>query len=348
MRYLAGLVAVACFAAEPTPQALIESGHFKRARAILEPRYRANPKDPETLCLLSQLKQKWRDYATALDLAEKALAVDPKNPRYHLRVADAAGALAGKSGVFRQLSLGRRFKKEVDATLALDPNNAEALSMLMGFYVMAPGVMGGDKVKAQGIPGRIMHIDPVDGYFAQADLAWFLKQKVDLEDLFRKAVEARPASYAARIKLANYYASGSVNKFGDAEKHAREAIRIEPERAGARNVLAFVLVEEKKWVELDAALAESEKALPDNLGPYCSAAARCLWRNVEAARAEGYLRKYLSQEPEPDEATPSHAHRLLGGALHREGRNAEAIAELQTAVKLDPNSPAKEELKKIK
>jgi hypothetical protein len=36
----------------------------------------------------------------------------------------------------------------VDATLALDPNNTEALSMPMGYYYQAPGIIGGDKTQA--------------------------------------------------------------------------------------------------------------------------------------------------------------------------------------------------------
>jgi len=31
----------------PSPLALIESDHFKRARSVVEERYRANPKDPK-------------------------------------------------------------------------------------------------------------------------------------------------------------------------------------------------------------------------------------------------------------------------------------------------------------
>ncbi len=45
---------------------------------------------------------------------------------------------------------------------------------------------------------------------------------------------------------------------------------------------------------------------------------------------------------------PAAAHRLIGIALSKQGRKAEATAELQVAVKLDSNSPAKEDLKKLK
>jgi hypothetical protein len=37
----------------------------------------------------------------------------------------------------------------------------------------------------------------------------------------------------------------------------------------------------------------------------------------------------------------------LGEALEKQGRKPEAIAEWQASVKLDPESPAKQELKKV-
>ncbi len=47
---------------------------------------------------------------------------------------------------------------------------------------------------------------------------------------------------------------------------------------------------------------------------------------------------------------PSHAvaHWRLALALEQQSRNPEAVAELQAALKLDPNSPAKADLKRLK
>jgi tetratricopeptide (TPR) repeat protein len=347
MRYLLFFSALAALAADPSTVALVEAGHFKRALPIVEQRYKANPKDPETLWLLSLLKQEFHDLNASLDLAEKALAANPKEPRYHVRVAEAAGESAEKGNPLHQLSMGRRFKKEIDAALALDPNNVDALGPLMEYYLQAPSLMGGDKAQAHAIPARIMRTDPVEGYFAEVRLASFDKQPGRFEELYRKAVEARPASAEAHAALANYLAGG-VKKFGEAEQHAREAIRIDADRVGGHSVLAATLVEQAKWRELDEALAAAEKAIPDNLGPYFSAASRCLVRGVELPRAERYLRKYLSQEPEPNMPSPAFAHLQLGRALNKQGRKSEAVAEFQTAVKLNPESPAKQELKNLK
>jgi hypothetical protein len=47
-------------------------------------------------------------------------------------------------------------------------------------------------------------------------------------------------------------------------------------------------------------------------------------------------------------ASPARAHLVLGRLLYKQGRKSEAVAEFQTAVKLDPESPAKQELKNLK
>ena len=66
------------------------------------------------------------------------------------------------------------------------------------------------------------------------------------------------------------------------------------------------------------------------------------------ARGERYIRKYLTQEPEPYEPNHSRARWRLGQVLEKQGRKPEAIAEWQASVKLDPESPAKQELKRVK
>jgi tetratricopeptide (TPR) repeat protein len=217
---------------------------------------------------------------------------------------------------------------------------------MIGFHLQAPSVIGGDKAKARAFAERLMKIDPVEGYDAQVALARFDKQEDRVEGLLRKAVEARPASYDARMNLGNW--CGNHKKFAEGESNAREAVRLHPDRAAPYGLLAAVLVHQDKWTDLDAVLAQAEKADPDNLWPYFRAANNCLARKVELPRAERYLRKFLTQEPEPHTPSLATAHWRLGLVLEQQGRKPEAIAELQQAVKLDVNSPAKADLKRLK
>src|SRR5947209_3269474 len=176
MRLLLLCCGGAVLLAQPSPEALLRDGHFKRARAIVEAKFAASSNDPELLCWMSRIRQAWRDLPAAQQFAEKAVAADPKNANYHLRLADAVGEEAQHAGVLRQPGLGRRFKKEIDLTLSLDPKNVEALNDIMAFYWMAPGIVGGDKSKARATAARMGEIDPLRGIFAQMTIAQWEKQ----------------------------------------------------------------------------------------------------------------------------------------------------------------------------
>jgi tetratricopeptide (TPR) repeat protein len=343
---LALLCAAWLYAAD-TPPTLMDDGHHKRLRAIAERQYRDHPNDPEALWMMSFVKLSWGDHKAALELAEKAVAADPKNPRYRLDLAQALGDEAQKASILRQPGLARRFKKELENTLALDPKNVTAMKFLILYDFEAPGIMGGDKASGRVMAERIMRIDPAEGYLAQVTVARYDKQGSRIEELLRKAVEAGPASYQAHISLANFCLN-PLKKNGEAEAHAREALRIDPGRANAHTALVVSLIAQDKWAELDGALAQAEKDVPDNLYPYFRAGQSCLARPNELARGERYFRKYLTQEPEPYSPNHSQAHWRLGQTLEKQGRKLEAIAEFQASVKLDPDSPALQDLKRLR
>jgi tetratricopeptide (TPR) repeat protein len=340
---LTALVGGALVAAETSPEDLLAAGHFKRLRTLAAAR---TSNDAETLYLNATVKQLWGELDEAEKLAERAVAANPRDARYHFRLAEISGIQAQRASVLHQMGLARKFKKEAEAALAIDPNHVRALDMMMEFYLQAPGIVGGDKAKARGVADQLMKIDPVEGYRAQITLARFDKQENRTEELLRKSVEVRPASYEAHMGLGNWCAG--QRKFDEAERQAREAIRIHPDRAGAYGLLAVTLVHQDKWAELDGVLAQGEQADPDNLLPYFRAGNNCLARKVDLARAERYFRKYLTQEPEAQAPNHSTAHWRLGLVLEQEGRRQDAIAEWQTAVKLDANSGAKQDLKRLK
>ena len=249
--------------------------------------------------------------------------------------------------MLRQIGLGRQFKKEADIVLQLDPHHVGGLNNMMMFYLEAPGVIGGDKAKAREMADRIMKIDPVQGAFAALTLAHKEKQTGRDEELLRAAVEARPQSYNARITLAGLLTN--QKKYAEAEKHAREALRLYPDRASAYGLLAVLAVVQDQWTEVDSILAQAEKTVPDNFAPYYRVANNCLARKVELPRAERYLRKYLTMEAEPGSASHAAAHWRLGLVLEQAGRKAEAVAELETSVKMDGNNAAaKADLKRLK
>src|SRR5450759_856083 len=158
---LAATFGATLLTAQPGGQDLIDGGHFKRLRALVATR---NPNDPETLILTAAVKHIWGDLDAAEKLAEKAVAADPKNARYHFRMAMIEGEKAQKASVLHQLGLARRFKTEAETTIELEPTPVRALQVMIDFYMQAPGIVSGDKAKAPAIADRLMKNDTAEGH----------------------------------------------------------------------------------------------------------------------------------------------------------------------------------------
>lgn len=312
MRRLLLMLLPACAVAQSSPaEVLIQGGHWKRARALEEVRLRENPNDPLANYLLSQIRNAFGEQETPLPLAEKAVALDGRTAKYHRQVAEVLGVMAQRANAFQQLFLARRFRKEIDAALALNGRDPQALRDLLEFYLVAPGIVGGDSNKAPGLAGEIAKIEPALGFLAEARIAEFHKQAVEREKLLREAAEARPPSYDARMALAKFYLEPSHFDADDAEKEARQALQLDGTRVGAYAVLAETLAHSGAWAELDSTLTAAAAAVPDDLTPYYRAAERLAGDGRELARAQRYLKIYLSQEPEGNEPTAADAAREL-------------------------------------
>jgi tetratricopeptide (TPR) repeat protein len=330
-------------------EALIEAGHWKRARALLEPHLAANPRDAQALYLLSRIKLAFGDLDGALKSAQQAVALEDGNSSYHFQLAEVYGEMADRASMFAAASLAGKFKGELEASLARDPKNLDALEALMQYSFQAPRMMGGDKGKARAIAEELVQLSPVRGYLAQAELAREAKDFAKVEEYFLKAVQADPKNYEAQTALAGFYTQPSHRRTEWAAKHAREAVQLDPARTKGYSILAMAYALEQRWSELETVLSASEKNIPDDLAPYFKAASALLELGVELRRGEAYLRKYLAQEPEGEEPDAAHAHRLLGLILEKQGRGAEAVSELEMAVQMNPRfKAATEDLQRVK
>jgi hypothetical protein len=74
-------------------------------------------------------------------------------------MAQVAGMRAQASNVLKQPGLARRFKKEAEKALSIDPHHEDATEGMIAFYRQAPGIMGGDKKKAVAYLDRLMELN---------------------------------------------------------------------------------------------------------------------------------------------------------------------------------------------
>lgn len=304
-------VVSACYAQQTEAERLIEAGHWKQARAIVEARIREAPDDPLANFLLSQVRNAFGDRSTPPALAEKAVALDGRTAKYHRQVAEVQGVMAQHSNAFEQVFLARRFRKEIDATLALDPRDVQAWRDLLEYYLLAPGIVGGDRRKAAATADRIAEINPAEGLLAKARVAAFQKRNQEAEALLVKAVAVEPPSYRARIELARFYLGSNPWDLNHAEIWAKEAVKLDRTRIDGYALLAEVYADRCSWKELESTLADAVREVPDDLVPYFRAAQSLIAAKHERDRVERYLRIYLGQPPEGNEPNAEEASRLL-------------------------------------
>ena len=331
---------------QPDAQALMQAGHWKRARALLEPEVKAHPNDARDCYLLAEVKAAFKDLEGALPLAQHAVDLDGKSSDYHLELGRIYGKMAAQASLFAAGALALKFRKQVETAVELDPKNVDALDALMQFKFQAPTAMGGDKDQARALAEKITALNPSEGYLAQSELAELGKDPTQTVADLRKAVQANPKNYDALSAIAKFYTQPAHVNYDEATKYARAALQFDPTQIGAYWILARVYALEERWGELDQILQASGKEVPDDLRPFYEAAQALAETGKDLPRAEGYAKKYLSQAPEGEEPGDAEARRLLGVLFEKQGRKTEARLEFQTAHQIEPNSKAaKKDLK---
>jgi len=343
------LAVISALAADGGPQSLLDGGHWKQLRALAEPRVAANPNDAQSAYFLASAKEELGDLKGALPLAEKALASDSNCARYHLLVANISIELGQQAGIFKGMGLAHRFKEEAEKAASLDPKYVDARESLMEFYFDAPGIAGGDKKKAWATADEIAKIDSTRGLLAQASLAAKEKNSAKEEDFYSKALAAAPNDFQVLTAVANFYSTDRLKKYDLAERYALAALKLDETRIGPYVALAIAYASSERWQDLDSAMARAEKNDPDDFGAYYQSGKVLLFSGKDLPRAERYFRKYLTLEPEGGEPHRAAAHWRLGLVLEKEGKKPEAIVEIETALRAEPDfKEAKEDLKRLK
>lgn len=358
MRFLQSCVSTAIFLAwfllvipsiyaDPAEK-LMDSEHWKQARAIVTERLKANSSDAQANYLLSKIEESFGNLDTAMALAEKSVALNGQSADYHAQLAEVYGLMAQRASVVKQVLYVRKMRREINEALAINPKHLDALLVEMMFSWKAPSLAGGDRAKALRIVNQLKATNPVWGYLAEARLYQDEDPK-KVEAALVKAAQVKPAFYRAQAALANFYCCVTLpHRPADAERVAKTAVSLDPRQVAAYSSLASVYVAEKRFADLDRVLAEARKNVPDDLTPFYQAAKTLMDTGQDFPRAEKYLRTYLASSPEA--RAPAHVQTrwLLARIFEKQGKFSEAAGELQAVLQLDPyDADARRELKRL-
>ena len=150
-----GLFAASGAAPDSDAPILIAAGRWNQARAMIEPRVKANSADAEAAAMLSQVRLVFGDLDGAIEMAETAIKLNGKVAEYHWLLARACGEKARVSGILKALGLAKRFRQEAEEAIALDPGHIQSRLYLISYYAGAPGIAGGDRKKAEQLVDEV-------------------------------------------------------------------------------------------------------------------------------------------------------------------------------------------------
>jgi len=297
-----------------TARQAYEASDYPKAVQLLQTAAAREPKNGEIFLLLTKSYNELQQHDQAIASAEKAVSLAPQNSVYHEWLGRAYGEKAEHAGPFSGMSLARKTRKEFETAVHLDEKNYSARQALIEYDCSAPGIVGGGEEKAIPQIARLAELDASEGHYGAGNCRRQKKDFTAADVEFTKALDSHPKSANLIYDIGDY-----------AMKHSQ------PDRL--------------------VAVANTGEAVAPNdpRGKFYRAVALILKKD-NSSHAETLLREYLKTTPVRNGyPRPREAHEWLGRYYENQGKPTAAVAEYETALKLDPKSrTATDALKRLK
>lgn len=240
-----------------------------------------NAADAPTTFLIGRNYFMSGDFRKATDYLQKTVTADAGNSDYMDWLGRAYGKRAETSNPLMAPMLASKARQAFERSVALDPQNAEALSDLFEYYLEAPGFLGGGYDKALAVANKISAVNPAEGYFAKSQLA------------------------------------KKHREFNDAEQHLRQAAALAPHQVGRLIDLARFLADQGRTRESDLVFAQAQKLDPNAPKVWFARARTLIKQKRNFEEAKNLLQKYVHASITADDPPKNDALDLLrqvGGA----------------------------------
>jgi tetratricopeptide (TPR) repeat protein len=293
---------------------LFDEAKYEEAKEVLLKVVEQEPENPEVNFFLCKIYLILDDYDKSIKYGKKTVKLNDSESDYHLWLGRAHGMQAEKGSQLKALFRAKRAKNEFEKAVELDSTNLEARRDLMQYYVVAPGIAGGDKKKAQKQAEIMQGLDSCYGAYAWG-LFWQAEEDFDkAETYLRKAVELDTSS--------DYFAT---YRFGS------------------------LLQRQERYHEAAEVFEKLYNQHPDQTGALYQIGRMYVFAEDSLDKAERCFKQYLKIEPKRGHPDWAAAHWRLGMVYDLQGKTDLAIAETEKALELDPkNKDYQKTLKELK
>jgi len=290
-----------------------EMGDYNKAIEILKSAATKEPNNGAIQLLLTRAYLESNQIENAVNSAEKAVAIDPKNSFYHQWLGEAYGAKADHASMLSAYSWARKTQKEFEAAVQLNERNFDGAQDLIEYDCTAPSIVGGGEDKAQPLIQKLMSLDAAEGHFGAGVCKAVKKDYTGADAEYAKALESKPKTADRIYDIGDYFLQrGQGDKL------------------------------------LDVATAGEALAPKDARGMYYRGVGLVL-KGEQNAEAEKELRAYLAAGPfRSTYPNPWDVHYWLGRLNAAQKNTAGARSEYQQALKLNPKyKKAQDALKQL-
>ena len=323
-------------------QAHLALGKVNEARADLQEVLRLSPSSANANVNLARLEIAAKNYAPAMTLFEKALALDKTN----------FDALSGIVTVFKQQKQFAEANQRIDAAASESGDKKDVKASL---HYLKADVFAAENNTAAAEAELLKAIetdgDYLPAYSAYAALLISQKQSDRAIEQYKKVIEKKPS--AAVYSLIGMLEDAREN-VAEAEKNYREALKLTPETPIAANNLAWLIAAYDRG-NLDEALKLAQMSVSKNPGVagfYDTLGFVYFKKGLHPTAAEQFKKAITLDEAEAAKGglTRNPGYRLrLAMALAALGDRPNAKREAETAAKNENNlSPQEQvEVKKL-
>jgi len=309
--FLAVIFAIAVPGMADSAGDMLAAGRIDDAITTLNGRLSSAPSDAESANLLCRAYFALDDFDRAESHCKKAIALDPKNSRYHRWMAHVYGEKAAKANFLSAIGLAGKTREEFERAVQLNPQDVDAHVDLAEFYLEAPSIVGGGLEKARAQARIIGATDPAREHWVYGRIAEKNRDTAAAEHEYHQMIEASNGDSEAWLNLALFF------------RH------------------------QKRYDEMEQTLVRTSQApmsKPDVLVDIAQNLYRIGRNPILAIQV---LRRYLASRS-VEEAPAFKAHYLLGSLFEKQGDKAEALREYQTSLSLARRfGPAQEALSRV-
>lgn len=163
----------------------LQNGQFKQAQSLLLKATKDKTQAVEAWQKLTQLALQQQDYDDAEEYIEKAVDLAPDNAHSHYFKGQVMAAQAQNASIFSAPGYAKKSLKAFERAVELAPDSIEYRSSLMGFYLNAPGIVGGDNQKGLAQAQAIQKLDEKQGLLALVQAYTVLEDENRLEQTYQ-------------------------------------------------------------------------------------------------------------------------------------------------------------------